>query len=213
VNVRARFITIEGMEGVGKSTNAAFVADWIRARALPVLHTREPGGTALGERLRDTLLHASEAMAPVPLAELLMMFAARTQHLEERIRPALAAGTWVLCDRFTDASYAYQGAGRRLGNEPIAALERLVHADLQPDLTLLLDAPVAIGLSRARHRGTADRFERERAEFFERVRTAYLARAEAQRERIIVIDASGPLPAVQLELGRALEAWLEQLRD
>jgi len=211
VTVRGRFITIEGMEGVGKTTNATFVADWLRARALPVLHTREPGGTALGERLRETLLHAAGSSTPVPLAELLMMFAARAQHLQERIRPALADGTWVLCDRFTDASYAYQGAGRGLGDHPVAVLETLVHGELQPDLTLLLDAPVAIGLNRARRRGDADRFESERAEFFERVRTAYLARAQTHSGRIVVIDASRPLPAVQVQLANALAAWLERL--
>lgn len=206
-----RFITVEGIEGVGKSTNLAFVQARLEALGQTVVLTREPGGTELGEAVRGLLLdHRNDAMGDD--TELLLMFAARAQHLAEVIRPAMARGDWVLCDRFTDATYAYQGGGRGVARERIAALEAWVQDGLRPDLTLLLDVPVDVGLARAGKRGALDRFERERTDFFERVRTAYLALAEAEPARFRVIDASRPLAAVQGELGAAVDAvaagWL-----
>jgi dTMP kinase len=199
-----RFITLEGGEGVGKSTNLAFVAATLRAAGRPVLLTREPGGTPLAERVRALVVDHAEEDLP-PAAELLLMFAGRAIHLENRIRPALAQGTWVVCDRFTDATYAYQGAGR--GSDPawIGELERRVQRGLQPDLTLLLDADPAVGLARAGARGAADRFETERLSFFEAVRAGYLARAAAEPERFRIIDAARPLADVQADIASALE--------
>lgn len=200
--MQGQFITLEGIEGVGKSTNLAFVANWLRAAGIDVVVTREPGGTALAERLRELLLHGEAAVSP--LAELLLVFAARASHLEEVIRPALAAGRWVLCDRFTDATFAYQGGGRGLPAEQIAALEQLVQQGLSPRLTLLLDAPLATAASRQAQRGAADRFEQEKAEFFTRVRAAYLERARAEPGRVRVIDAARPLEQVQASLAAVL---------
>lgn len=206
---RGVFITVEGGEGVGKSTNLNFVADLLRAAGHAPLLTREPGGTALAESIRQLLLApADEPIAE--LTELLLVFAARAQHLERVIKPALAAGQWVLCDRFTDATYAYQGGGRGLNVAHIADLERLVQGALRPDLTLLLDAPVAVGQQRAGARGGApDRFEAEQAAFFERVRNAYRARAEREPERFRVVDAAQPLAQVQAQLRACLAPWLE----
>jgi dTMP kinase len=189
-----KFITIEGGEGVGKSTQIASLRELLAAKGVEVLLTREPGGTPRAEQLREILLqHTEEAMPPA--CELLLMFAARATHIENLIRPALARGAWVICDRFTDATYAYQGGGRGVDADQIAFLERLVQGQLRPDLTLLLDAPVSIGEARAAARnaarGSADRFEQERTEFRERVRQCYLARAQAEPARIAVIDASG----------------------
>ena len=183
-----RFITLEGGEGAGKSTQLAAAREWLAARGHDVLVTREPGGTALGERLRRLLLHEAGDMSPE--AETLIVFAARAEHLARVIRPALAAGRTVLCDRFTDATYAYQGGGRGLGVERIAALERWVQQELRPDLTILLDLPVAKGLERAGDRSAPDRFEREQLAFFERVRGAYLAAAAREPGRIRVVDAA-----------------------
>lgn len=197
---RGRFITLEGGEGVGKSTNLAFVKDCLEGLGHRVVLTREPGGTAMGEQVRSILL---EHGTVVPTAELLLVFAARAQHLEQVIKPALAAGSWVVSDRFTDASYAYQGGGRGIDNEAIGHLERLVQDGLQPDLTLLFDAPAAIGLARARRRGATDRFEAEDLGFFERIRAAYLERAKSAPRRIRLIDASLPLDEVQAQI-RAL---------
>lgn len=196
---RGLFITVEGCEGVGKTTAMTQLETALREAGTQVLCTREPGGTRLGERLREVLLGASEEPI-LPLPELLMIFAARAQHVQQVILPAIDTGTWVLCDRFTDASYAYQGAGRGLGNAPVATLETLVHGDLRPDLTVLLDAPVALGLERARGRGSLDRFEREDLDFFERVRQAYLQRASQGGGRYHVIDASQDLAEVNREL-------------
>lgn len=204
-----RFITLEGIEGVGKSTNVAFVADWLRDRGVGVVVTREPGGTPLAERLRDALL-ASDGNIP-PTAELLMMFAARSSHLQDVIEPALRRGDWVVCDRFTDASYAYQGAGRGLDISLIEALEDAVQGQRRPDLTLLLDAAPDDTADRRTARGTADRFEGERAEFFGRVREAYLARAAAEPARIHVIDAAMPLEQVQARIAETLAQFLEKL--
>lgn len=208
----ARFITVEGGEGVGKSTNLALIADCLRATGIEVLETREPGGTPLAERIRALLLEAGDAEPVDPTAELLLIFAARAQHLARVIEPALRAGQWVLCDRFTDATYAYQGGGRGLPAETIAALEHLVVAERRPDLTILLDAPVAVGRQRVEQRGAPDRFEREQRQFFEAVRAAYLARAAAEPERFLIIDASQPLTDVQRDLREGLQRRLPRLQ-
>ncbi len=202
--MRGCLITIEGIEGVGKSTNVGFIAERLQAAGRTVMVTREPGGTPLAEGIRELLL-TGRRDAMVPLAELLLMFAARADHLEKFIRPALAAGSWVVCDRFTDASYAYQGAGRGLGEAPVATLEGLVQGPLRPDLTILLDAPPEATLLRRARRGGSDRFEREQVAFFQRVRAAYLDRAAAEPERIRVVDASQPLEAVQAALRQILD--------
>lgn len=202
-----KFITIEGGEGVGKSTNLALVSELLQGAGHDVVVTREPGGTWLGERVRQLLLERGEHDWSAD-AELLLMFAARAQHLHACIRPALARGQWVLCDRFTDATYAYQGGGRGLPTAAIGTLEQLVHGDLQPDLTLLLDAPVEIGQARIAHRGALDRFEVEQRQFFERVRAAYRLRAQEAPRRFLMLDASQPLAAVQDELRQVFGAWL-----
>jgi len=202
-----RFITMEGGEGAGKSTMMDRVADWLEGSGHRVIRTREPGGTELAEQLRDMLLDRDNLLLSEK-AELLLMFAARAQHLDELIRPALARGDWVLCDRFTDATWAYQGGGRRLPAEDIATLESLVHGDLQPDLTLLLDLPVEQGLQRASNRSRADRFELESTGFFQRVRNAYLGRAAAFPERFAVIDAAPEVDRVWAQIRRVLEERL-----
>ena len=207
--MRGRFITIEGGEGAGKSSNLDFVRRYLEQRGVELVITREPGGTPLGEAIRAILLdRRNREMADD--TELLLMFAARAQHLAERILPALEAGKWVLCDRFTDATYAYQGGGRGIPGERIAVLEQWVQKGLQPDLTLLLDIPVEQGLARAGARSAPDRFESERIAFFERVRAAYLERARRFPERYRVIDASRPLAQVQRSLAEVLEAWLAE---
>lgn len=189
------FITLEGIEGVGKTSAVDCVATWLRTRGRGVTVTREPGGSQLGERVRALVLEHN-GVPIAPLAELLLMFAARAQHLEERIRPALARGDAVVCDRFTDATYAYQGGGRGLPLAQIDAAAALVHGDLQPTLTIVLDAPPELGLSRARARGAADRFEAEQLSFFERVRQTYLDLARRQPLRFVVIDATQDLTRV-----------------
>jgi dTMP kinase len=201
-----RFITLEGIEGAGKSTVARFVLGWLKARSTAAVLTREPGGTPLAERVRELVLRPDGEAIP-PAAETLLMFAARSIHLANLIRPALARGEWVICDRFTDATRAYQGGGRGLDPAGIEALATLVHPDLRPDLTLLLDLPVAQGLARAQaRRGQTDRFEQEREPFFERVRAAYLAVAHAEPERFCIVDAGRELPQVQATVTQALEA-------
>ncbi|UHQ55617.1 dTMP kinase [Microbulbifer sp. YPW16] len=203
--MRGKFITLEGGEGVGKSTNLRFVTSWLEEQGIPFVQTREPGGTPLAEQLRELLLsHREEAVDPT--AELLMVFAARAQHLAEVIRPALARGEWVICDRFTDATYAYQGGGRQLDRQLIAQLEQTVQGDLRPDRVLLLDLDPELGLERAASTGAADRFESEQLAFFRRVRDAYRARADAAPDRYAVIDASQPLEQVQADLRQHLEA-------
>lgn len=203
-HARGRFITLEGLEGVGKSTHLEFVRGWLLGRGLAVTVTREPGGTPGADEIRNTLLKVrSESFDP--MAELLLMFAARALHVENVIRPALAAGTWVICDRFTDASYAYQGGGRGIPAPRIAALERMVLKGLKPDLTLLLDADVAVGMARVRGRGALDRFEQEQGEFFKRVRRTYLARARREPRRIKIVDAAGDVAAVQADIAALLE--------
>jgi dTMP kinase len=190
----ARFVTFEGIEGVGKSTQILHAAQALRGIGIDPIVTREPGGTPLAERIRDIVLERREEPL-APLAELLLMFAARAVHLANLIEPALRAGRWVLCDRFTDATYAYQGAGRGLEAQDIAVLEQLVQGPRRPDLTILLDAPVDVAMARMAGRAAAgglDRFEAERREFFERIRAGYLARAASVGARIVVIDAAGP---------------------
>lgn len=205
--MRGRFITLEGSEGSGKSTNLDYVRGRLERAGIDVVLTREPGGTPLGERIRELLLdHRNTAMGVD--TELLLMFAARAQHLHERIIPALEAGQWVLCDRFTDATYAYQGAGRGVDEERIALLEAFVQRGLQPDLTLYLDLPVDVGLARAGARSAPDRFEREAVAFFERVREGYRRRAAADPGRMRVIDASGSLDEVQRNIEAVLDEFL-----
>ncbi|MCQ4323659.1 dTMP kinase [Stutzerimonas stutzeri] len=204
------FITLEGPEGAGKSTNREYLAGRLRARGLDVVLTREPGGTPLAERIRELLLTpADEAMAVD--TELLLVFAARAQHLAQVIRPALARGAVVLCDRFTDATYAYQGGGRGLSLERIAQLETFVQGDLRPDLTLIFDLPVDVGLARAAARGRLDRFEQEGMRFFEAVRRAYLERAQAAPARYRILDAGQPLAAVQQDIEALIPELLERL--
>jgi dTMP kinase len=205
--MKGLFITVEGGEGAGKSTQMQRIANWLSQRGRAVIQTREPGGTRLAETLRSILLDR-ENDGLSGLAELLLMFASRAQHLEELIRPTLARGDTVLCDRFTDATWAYQGGGRGLPGEQIAALEALVHGDLQPDLTLLLDLPAEEGLRRAAERGESDRFESESLLFFERVRSSYLERAGSQPERFAVIDAAPDVDTVWREIETVLAARL-----
>ncbi len=205
-----KFITFEGIEGVGKSTQVALAAQWLRARGVEHLITREPGGTPLAEKIRDLVLVPRAEVLP-PMAELLLMFSARAVHLHNLIEPALQAGQWVLCDRFTDATFAYQGAGRGIDPQSIATLERLVQAGRQPDLTLLLDLPVESGMQRVAQRGQQqDRFERERVDFFERVRQGYLQRAKDAAQRFRIIDASAEIGVVQGHIAAALQSVLAE---
>ena len=203
----ARFITLEGIEGAGKSTVAKFVLAWLARQQLPGRLTREPGGTPLAERLRRLVLEPrAESLSPV--AETLLMFAARDLHLQGVIRPALARGEWVVCDRFTDATRAYQGSGRGVDAELIGSLAEAVHGGLAPDCTLLLDLPVSVGLARARGRagGSTDRFEAETTAFFERVRAGYLELARREPRRFQVIDAAAPLERVEAQVEGVLES-------
>ncbi|MDE1166369.1 MAG: dTMP kinase [Pseudomonas sp.] len=201
------FITLEGPEGAGKSTNRDYLAAQLRALGMDIVLTREPGGTPLAERIRELLLAPSEEAMNAD-TELLLVFAARAQHLAEVIRPALARGAVVLCDRFTDATYAYQGGGRGLSVARIATLEQFVQGDLHPQLTLVFDLPVEVGLARASARGRLDRFEQEGRAFFDAVRSTYLARAQANPARYRLIDAALPLAEVQ----RSLDALLPQIQ-
>lgn len=204
---RGKFLTIEGTEGVGKSTNLAFVRDWLVSKGLEVIVTREPGGTPLAEEIRSLLL-SKRAEAVDETAELLLVFAARAQHLAQVIKPALARGAWVLSDRFTDATYAYQGGGRGLSKSIIEQLEQLVQGDLRPDLTLILDIDVQLGLDRARQRGELDRFESETISFFEQVRAAYRQRALAAPKRYALVDAGQSLSKVQADIDSLLTRLL-----
>jgi dTMP kinase len=202
-----RFITLEGIEGAGKSTQMAVVRACLETVGLDVVETREPGGTPLAERIREIVL-APQAETVPPLTELLLMFAARSAHVDAVIRPALARGAWVVCDRFTDATIAYQGGGRGVGVDVIRSLAAQVHGDLWPDLTLLLDLPPAEGLARAGKRGGRDRFERENLAFFERVRATYLQCAQMAPERFVVIDAREALEAVGTAVRTAVQRFL-----
>jgi len=204
-----KFITVEGIEGAGKSTNLAFIQQLLEAAGREVLFTREPGGTPLGEEVRALLLgHKHDGMSDD--AELLFMFGARAEHLAQKIRPALETGTWVLCDRFTDATYAYQGGGRGIERERIQMLEQWVQGDLRPDLTLLLDLPVETGLERAGKRSAPDRFESQASHFFNAVRQEYLDIAAAEPGRVKVADASQPLAAVQAQIETVIAEFLRQ---
>lgn len=205
------FITLEGPEGAGKSTNREYLAERLRAEGIEVLLTREPGGTPLAERIREVLLTPGDEQMN-PDTELLLVFAARAQHLAQVIRPALARGAVVICDRFTDSTYAYQGGGRGLSLERIATLETFVQGDLRPDLTLVFDLPVEVGLARASARGRLDRFEMEGRVFFDAVRSAYLKRAEADPSRYYLLDAAQPLTQVQQALDALLPTLLERHR-
>ena len=207
--MRGRFVTIEGIEGAGKSTQIDTVRALIGRAGHEVVVTREPGGTPLAERIRALVLAPSDEAMPA-LAELLLMFAARCVHLEGLVRPALLRGAWVVCDRFTDATLAYQGGGRGLPRAHIEALAQLVHPDLSPDLTLLLDVAPAIGLARAGRRGAADRFEREHVEFFERVRATYLDLARASPRRFVVIDASLSAAETAAQVRTSVERLLRE---
>jgi dTMP kinase len=201
---RGKFITVEGVEGVGKSTNVDFLAAAIKAQGFDVICTREPGGTPMAERIRQMLLEHGEEPLP-DIAELLLFFAARSLHISNTIRPALDAGKWVICDRFTDASRAYQGSGRGLDMQRINLLADWVQEDLQADMTLLLDAPAEIGMQRAEQRGATDRLESEQISFYKRIRAGYLALAEANPERFVVVDAARPLQDVQASIAVALD--------
>ena len=199
-----KFITFEGIDGAGKSTHLAWAADLLRGRGVSVVVTREPGGTILGEKLRQILLNGDQRIHPE--TEALMMFSARRQHLEEVIRPALQRGDWVLCDRFTDASFAYQGGGRGVQKQKLEELERWVHPDLQPDLTLLFDVSAELGQSRVERIKSPDRFEREDVGFFSRVRTAYLERLKQWPKRMVGIDGSKSVADIQREIEQLILA-------
>lgn len=215
LRVQARLVTLEGGEGAGKSTVLAALRDTLQATGAEVVCTREPGGTPLAEQIRGLLLstsfEGSHHEPPAPVTELLLMFAARAQHVRETLLPALQRGAWVLSDRFTDASYAYQGAGRDGDAGFIAELERRA-VGIVPALTLLLDVPVDVGLQRARGRGATDRIESEREDFFERVRAGYLARAAAEPLRFRVIDATQSVEAVAAQAVAHVRAHMESVR-
>ena len=202
-----KFITLEGGEGVGKSTNLIFIKQLLEDAGINVVTTREPGGTILAENIRQLLLDNSEE-AVSETTELLLMFAARAQHIQQVINPALAQGQWVLCDRFTDATYAYQGGGRGMDVKMIEWLEQKVQGNVRPDLTLLLDAPIAVGMERANKRGELDRFEQEKHDFFERVRSAYLARANQNQQVMKIINADQPLNKVQKQIAAFVQSFL-----
>lgn len=204
---RGQFITLEGTEGVGKTTNLEFIKQWLEKQGIALTVTREPGGTPLAEELRELLL-AKRSEAVDPTAELLMIFAARAQHLNQVIIPALNRGEWVLCDRFTDATYAYQGFGRGLSTELVERLENMVQGELRPDLTIVLDIDVETGLARAGQRAELDRFESEAVDFFHRVRKGYQTRAEQAPDRYRVVDAGQSLDGVQSDLEGVLKSLI-----
>ena len=204
---RGIFITIEGVEGVGKSTNIEFIKQYLGNLNIDYLVTREPGGTLLAENIRDLLLSIGDD-SPVELCELLLIFSARAQHIEKVIEPALKGGTWVICDRFTDATYAYQGGGRGMNAKLISELETMVQGSLRPDLTIILDLDPETGLSRARNRGELDRFEREHVDFFMKVREVYLQIAANYPERCAVINAGNELDEVSRDIELLLKTRL-----
>ncbi len=203
-----KFITIEGTEGVGKSTNIAFIKAWLAGKNIDIIHTREPGGTPLGEEIRELLL-AKRDESVDSRTELLLMFAARCQHVSKKIQPALEQGQWVLSDRFTDASFAYQGFGRELGLERLNQLAAWSLGGFKPDLTIMLDLPIEVGLERAEKRGEKDRFESEQIDFFKRVRDGYLSIAKAEPNRMKVIDATGSIEQVQAQIEKVLIEFYE----
>lgn len=207
--MKGMFITVEGSEGAGKSTNLEFIQEQLQAAGKQLVMTREPGGTELGEAIRELLLgHKHDGMSDD--CELLLMFAARAEHLNRVIKPALEQGNWVVCDRFTDATYAYQGGGRGIPIQRIEALENWVQGELRPDLTLFLDIPVDVGLKRAGDRSAPDRFERQQIDFFERVRSCYLERAKSDAGRYRIIDAGQSLEDVQRDIAKVLAEVLDQ---
>lgn len=199
--MKGRFITLEGIDGAGKSTHLSWIADWVRGQGHPVVVTREPGGTPLGEMLRDMLLGQHMHIE----TETLLMFAARREHIDKVILPAIEKGHWVVSDRFTDATFAYQGGGRGIPLDKLQILEQWVHNGLQPDLTLLFDVPLAVSRARLALNPVLDRFEQEQQEFFERVRAAYLARAAAFPGRIRVVDSTRPIAEIRVELESVLK--------
>jgi len=205
----SQFITVEGIEGAGKTTQLAFIREVLEAAGKKVLPTREPGGTVLGEEIRSLLLQQRQ-QGMTAEAELLLLFAARAEHLHQVIRPALASGIWVLCDRFTEASYAYQGGGRGIAWERIAVLENWVQGELRPDLTLLFDLSAEQGLARAGRRGLMDRFESEELAFFQRVRNAYLEQASRHPDRYRIVDASRSVAVVRAEVEAILHPFLRE---
>lgn len=205
------FVTLEGIEGTGKTTNLRFLAEYLHQHDIPLLITREPGGTPLADDIRHFLLSEHKEQID-PEAELLLIFAARAQHINKVIRPALAAGKLVLCDRFTDTSYAYQGAGRDIPREKIETLEKIVQEGLKPDLTILLDAPAEIGRERIQERKKGDRFEMESNKFFNKARRAYLKMAQDEPNRFRVVDASQPIADVQRQMLEALQPCLAKLK-
>lgn len=207
-NPLGRFITFEGGEGVGKSTNIEFCRQILVQEGIDVVMTREPGGTEIAEIIREQLLKKPHQERMSDITELLLVFAARAQHIEALIKPALQRGSWVICDRFTDSTIAYQGYGRGLGCELIEQLKKLSQQGVEPDRTFLLDAPIDIGMGRARARGPADRFESEQMDFFNRVRQGFLSLAAQYPQRITSINAAQPLLAVQDDLQRALTLLL-----
>lgn len=206
---RGLFITVEGGEGVGKSTNLTLIESILKQHGISCLMTREPGGTPLAEEVRDLLLQPRDEPVAVD-TELLLMFAARAQHLQQKILPALEKGVWVVSDRFTDATYAYQSGGRGVDLNKVALLENFVQGELRPDITFLLDAPVEVGLSRARKRGELDRFEQEQMDFFDKVRQCYLERAENAPSRFRVIDCARSLEEVQQQVCKVLEKVIQE---
>jgi dTMP kinase len=205
----AAFITLEGIEGVGKSTAVTTIAALFEQLKIPHTLSREPGGTAVGEKIRELLLNNSTEML-LPESECLLIFAARHQHLQHVVRPQLKAGVSVICDRFTDATFAYQGAGRGVSTQAIAYCQQWIHGDLTPNLTLLLDASVETGLSRAHARGAIDRIEAESHDFFNRVRACYLQQAKDNADRYRIIDANQPLANVQQQIEHVMKQWLDE---
>ncbi len=209
---QGKFITLEGGEGVGKTTNIVFVQEYLESHGIAVLRTREPGGTQMAEEIRNLLLKKRDEDISNE-AELLMMFAARAQHINRVIRPALSKGKWVVCDRFTEATYAYQGGGRNLDVSVISWLENLIQGDFRPDLTLLLDAPVDVGMKRANDRAELDRFESEKIDFFNRVRAAYLELAKLHSDRILIVNANQGLSMVKRDIQNAIDGLLKSANE
>lgn len=212
VKKKGQFITLEGVEGVGKTTQLSFIAQWLTDNNIEFVATREPGGTDFAEEIRDLLI-STRAETVSENTELLLMFAARAQHVAEVITPALTAGKWVLCDRFTDATYAYQGGGRGIASEKIAMLETLVQGDLRPDITFLLDLPAEVGLQRAGKRGKLDRFEQEQMAFFESVRRCYLSMAERFSHRYRVVNAQQSIDDIQRDIAVHLSTFVKERHD
>ena len=201
---RGKFLTLEGVDGAGKSTHVQWLVDTLRSKGVEVLSTREPGGTAIGEKLRELLLHEPMGLE----CETLMMFAARAEHLRTVIEPALSKGHWVVCDRFTDATFAYQGGGRELGYERIAILEKWVHPDIQPDRTWLFDVPLSVARERLNRTREQDRFEKMADAFFERTREVYLARAHADPKRVVCVDSTVPIDLIRKGLSEDIDQLL-----